>query len=265
MTHLGQALPDRGVDVGVAIQMLALMPPLVLSVWLVGLPLFVVLAASVGVAVCWDFTFAALRHRPFKPHGVTTAAIFALFIPPEIPLWHLVVVLSLGAVVGEHVFGGRGFSFAQPATVALALTLLSLPNMVLTSPEPIVALACLPGAALLVIFGMVSMPVALAFLSSLIIAFGVTTPPEVLSLIIASSVGLLFLVCDPLSAAVTGLGRVLYGALAGGLAWVFSGFGGTVPSPDALVFAALLASLFAPLIDALSITLNGIWRRRRYG
>lgn len=265
MMRIARALPHHGADAGVAIQSLALMPPLVMSVWLGGQPLLIVFAASLGVVLAWDVIFAALRRRPFKPYGITTAAIFTLFVPPEIPLWHLAVVLSLGSVIGEHVFGGRGFAFAQPATVALALALLSLPNMTLATPSLAVALACLPGAILLLLFGMLNLPIAVAFLASLVLAFGATTPPEVLGLITVSSVGLVFLVCDPLSAAVTGMGRVAYGALAGGLVWVFSGFGGGLPTPDALVFASLLASLFAPLLDTIAVAVNGVWRRRRYG
>ena len=110
---------------------------------------------------------AVLRHRAFKPHGITTAAIFTLFVPPDMLLWHLVVVLSLGTVIGEHVFGGRGFAFLSPATVALALGLLSLPNMVLAAPDPVIALACIPGAVLLIAIGMLSVQIVLAFLGTL--------------------------------------------------------------------------------------------------
>lgn len=262
---IAQALQRRGADGSVAIQTLALLPPLAMSVWLEGVPLISVLAASLGVVLAWDYVFAALRHRAFKPHGITTAAIFTLFVPPDMPMWHLVVVLSLGTVIGEHVFGGRGFAFLSPATVALALGLLSLPNMVLASPEPVIALACIPGAVLLMAFGMLSVQIVLAFLGTLVLAYGAATPPEILGLITASSVGLVFLVGDPTSAAVTGLGRVLYGAFAGGLVWIFGGLAGGGPAPDALAFAALLASLFAPLIDNIVVSLNTIWRRRRYG
>lgn len=265
MIGSARALPYRGADGVVLLQTIALVPPVAAAAWLGGVPFLLVLVAALVVVLAWDFIFAALRHRPFKPYGITTAAIFTLFVPSEIPLWHLVVVLSLGSVIGEHVFGGRGFSFASPATVALALALLSLPNLDLTTPDPVVALACLPGAVILLLFGMLSVPITLSFLASLVLAFGATTPPAVLGLLTTSSVGLLFLVCDPLSTAITGMGRVLYGALAGGLAWVFSGFGGGVPSPDALVFAALLASLLAPLIDAIAVAINFFWRRRRYG
>lgn len=265
MKGLTRALPLGGADGAVLIQTIALVPTVAVAAWLGGTPFLGVLMAALMVALAWDYVFAARRRRPFKPHGITTAAIFTLFVPPEIPVWHLVVVLSLGTVSAEHVFGGRGFAFLSPATAALALALVSLPDMTLTTPDPAIALACIPSAALLLVFGILSVPIALAFLASAILAFGIATPPEVSCLIAVSSLGLLFLFCDPMSAAVTDLGRVLYGALAGGLVWVFSGLGGGLPSPDSLVFAALLVSLFAPLLDTLAIAINAVWRRRRYG
>lgn len=263
MIGLGTALPLRGADGLVMLQVAALAPPVVVAAWFGGVAFMGILVTALIVALAWDFIFAALRHRPFKLHGIPTAAIFAFFVPAEIPLWHLIVVLSLGTVFGEHIFGGRGFSFASPATVALALVPVSLPNMALVLPEPSVALACLPGAVLLMWFGALSVPIAIAFLVTIGLAYGVTTPTDAIGLIVASSVSLVFLVCDPLSASATGLGRLLYGVLAGGLAWLLSGFGGALVA-EALVFAALLASLFAPLIDTIAIAINGIWRRRRY-
>lgn len=265
MIGFSRTMPRRGADGVVVIQGVALTLPVAVAAWLGGLPFLGVLIASLVVVSAWDYIFAALRHRPFKLYGITTAAIFSLFVPPEMPLWHLVVVLSLGTIIGEHVFGGRGFAFMSPATVALALGLLSLPNMVMTAPEPAVALACLPGVILLLVFGVLSVPISLTFLAVLFLVFMPTTPPEALNLLTACSVGLIFLVCDPTSAAVTGMGRVVHGALAGGLVWVFSGIGVDSPPPDALVFAALMASLFAPLIDHGVVAINGVWRRRRYG
>jgi hypothetical protein len=49
----------------------------------------------------------------------------------------------------------------------------------------------------------------------------------------------------------------------GALVIVFSLAGGVIGSSQAVVFAALLGSLFAPLIDWLVISANAAARRRR--
>ena len=58
-----------------------------------------------------------------------------------------------------------------------------------------------------------------------------------------------FLVADPVASAATQFGRWLYGFAAGLLAALFAPFG----MAEALVFAALLAGLVAPLIDDIVI------------
>ena len=77
--------------------------------------------------------------------------------------------------------------------------------------------------------------------------------------------GILFLVGDAVCAAATRAGRWMYGVLAGALLVLLSPTPGQGISVDSVVFAALLASVFAPLIDQAAIAFN-IWRQRhRYG
>lgn len=261
---LTQFLHARGAMGISALQTAALAPPLLAIIWQNGTPTLVLFTASMAIASAWDIVFCLLRRRPFEPQGITTAMILTLFAPPEIPLWHLAVVLSLGVVIGERAFGGRGFSFLSAAVVALALALLSLPDLALPVPSPAVVLACLPGLVLLTATGLFSLSTALAFTGVLAIGFGpVLTPDPALMLSVLPA--LLFLVDDPNASATTTLGRVLYGGLAGGLVWVFSGTGGTGPTPDALVFAALMASILAPLLDHIAVHAYVTARRRRHG
>lgn len=58
--------------------------------------------------------------------------------------------------------------------------------------------------------------------------------------------GAFFIATDPVSAATSPLGRLIYALLIGALVWVIRTFGGY---PDAVAFAVLLLNLSAPLID----------------
>jgi Na+-transporting NADH:ubiquinone oxidoreductase subunit B len=73
-----------------------------------------------------------------------------------------------------------------------------------------------------------------------------------------------FLIADPVTAASTSAGRWAYGLLAGVLLVAFGQAGGDPGSLRAVIFAALLAGIFAPLIDQAVIWLN-VRRRRRRG
>lgn len=264
---VAQLFRGRGAAGVVAVQTLAVLPPVGVLLWQVGMPVLGLLVGSLLVALGWDFAFSALRRRPFEPFGITTALIFTLFAPPEIGPWHLAVVLSLGCVIGERVFGGRGYAFLSPATVALSLVLLSLPDVALTLPSPFVALACLPGAALLLVSGLFNLRVALAFSVILGLLSGVASWSDATSLFIPAFAGLVFLVCDPTSTAVTPAGRIAHGVLAGALAWVFGEYSGNAVGAEAapIILAALLASLFAPLLDHAAIAVASLRRARRHG
>ncbi len=262
---LTRALHGRGTGRVVAIQTLALLPPVAVTIWQTGEPAIGVLVVALIVVLVWDYVFAALRGHPFTPEGITTAAIVTVFVSPDIPLWHLIVVLSLGSVVGERVFGGRGYGFLSPATAALALALLSLPGLVFPAQSPAVALACLPGAVLLLVTGLLSPFIVLGFLAAVMLAFGVATTPEATALFVAGAAALVFLVGEPTAAAVTPSGRIVHGVLAGGLTWIFGGSSPSPPTTEALVFAALMASILAPLIDHLVVSGNAWQRQRRRG
>ena len=62
----------------------------------------------------------------------------------------------------------------------------------------------------------------------------------------AAMFGAFFIATDPVSAATSRLGRLIYGTLIGVLVWVIRSHGGY---PDALAFAVLLMNLSAPTID----------------
>jgi Na+-transporting NADH:ubiquinone oxidoreductase subunit B len=74
---------------------------------------------------------------------------------------------------------------------------------------------------------------------------------------------ILFLVCDAPSGAATNGGRIAHGLLAGSLIAILGIAGGWAAPVRAAVFAALLASIFAPLIDRAVIAVHIRRRRRR--
>lgn len=263
MTPAARLMQGRGALPPAVLQGLATLPPLALLLWQDGGAMLRPLASAALIVLVWDIAFATARRRPLEPVGLTTALIVAVMVPADLPLWHLAVALSLGYVVGERVFGGRGFAFLSPAAVTLALLLLSLPTLELRAPDAALALACLPGALLLVAAGLLSLRVLLGFGIVLIVLTGATDLQGLATLATASAVAALFLIGDPTTGAVTRVGQVAHGGLAGLLAWVFAGSGSTPPGAEALVFAALLASIFAPLLDHLAILAGRLYRGQR--
>lgn len=256
-------LSPRSVAGVTALQVLAVLPPVAVLFWLDPPGLVLVLATAAVTAVAWEMLFAGVRKRAFTAHGLTTALIVALFVPSGIAPWHVAVALSLGVVMGELIFGGRGFGFVSPSALSLSLLVVAFPDTVLRAPSADTALAVIPGLLLLLAAGLLSLRivagVGIGALALLAVSAQAIEPFAVLT---ALSIGTVFLVADPIAASTTPLGRLVYGALAGALAVVFS----PALEPEALVAAALLASVFAPLIDHGAVLLHGrSGRRYRHG
>lgn len=255
-------LSQWGVSGVTAVQAMALLPPVVMALVQGGTPKLLLLTTAVIVVLIWELLFTLLRTGWVSLHGLTVALIVTVFAPADLPLWQLAVALSLGLVLGELIFGGRGFGFLAPATVTLALLMVSFPQSGLATPSPDIALATVPGAFLLLGLGLISWRVIVGVIFGLLALQAMSVEPVALAA--ALTFGLVFLICDPIAAASTNPGRWLYGVLTGVLIALFSGAGSMV-FVESLIFAALLSSLFAPLIDHLVILVDSARRRRRLG
>ena len=263
MTLMGSLKPQSVAGVTMA-QTVALVLPVVFVAQTAPGTYATLLVAALITALVLEGLFAALRRRGPTLHGVTTALIFTVLIPTDIAIWQLILAMSLGVVLGELVFGGRGFGFVNPATVALSLLLISFPQVQLPAPTQNLALATLPGALVLLSLGLISWRTILATtfaVAALLAIKGHGVDPEAIATALAF--GLIFLICEPTTSASTNAGRWIYGALSGGLVVLFSP--AAALTSEAVVFAALMASVFAPLIDHLVVLTHFRLRRaRRY-
>ncbi len=224
------------------------------------------IALSWAVVGAWQLLFGVVRGQRIYPIGAVTAVAVTVLAPGELALWQLVLALSFGAVIGELVFGGWGRNFLGGAVVTLAFLFFSFPDIRHAPAGTAVALACLPAAAGLILAGILSWRLlvgAAAGLLAVTAAFGVD--PAVLAAQGALAFGIVFLVGDPVTSAATNPGRWIYGTAAGALTGLFAWGGAGAGAPQAVVFAALVASIFAPLIDHGVIAAKDLARRRRHG
>lgn len=257
-------LHRRGVAGVTLVQALLLMPPLAVRFWEEGTATLGLLIPALAIVLIWDAIFTSLRHRPIVPLGVTTAIMFTVLAPLDASIWQQFVVLSIGTVLGELVFGGRGFGFLSAPVVALALWVLSFPSVPLAEPSLAVSIAALPGAIVLLGLGLLSWRIVLSFLVALMALVWLTQGSFIGNAALLSLFALTFLIADPTASSATNLGRIVQGGLAAILVTVFSPETVGTVSTEALVFAALLASLAAPLIDQGAMAVN-VWQRRARG
>ncbi len=243
--------------------LLGLLPPFLTRFWLeAGLIAgrFVLLFI---VVLGWQLAFRRLRGQAFGPEGLASAMLLAILTPSDAPSWQLALGASFGIVLGELIFGGRGRSFVHPVAVALAFLMFSFTDAAYRAGPQIPLWTLAPAFILLLLSGQAAWRVLLTAAGAIVIvswSLGAAQPWNSL-MNGALAAALLFLAADPVASAATNAGRAIYGALAGILAVLFA-LGGE--AFGAAVFAILLASIFAPLIDHCAIGIHERLRRRRH-
>ncbi|MFB8831389.1 NADH:ubiquinone reductase (Na(+)-transporting) subunit B [Azotobacter sp. CWF10] len=75
----------------------------------------------------WEVLFASVRKHEVNEGFFVTSVLFALTLPPSIPLWQVAMGISFGVVIGKEVFGGTGKNFLNPALVGRAFLFFAYP------------------------------------------------------------------------------------------------------------------------------------------
>ncbi|MCE7917597.1 MAG: NADH:ubiquinone reductase (Na(+)-transporting) subunit B, partial [Nitrosomonas sp. PRO5] len=70
---------------------------------------------TLAVGGFWEVLFALVRKHEVNEGFLVTSMLFALTLPPNMPLWMVALGISFGVVIGKEVFGGTGKNFLNPA------------------------------------------------------------------------------------------------------------------------------------------------------
>jgi len=82
---------------------------------------------TLTVGGIWEVTFAMIRNHEVNEGFLVTSLLFALILPPDIPLWQVALGISFGIVIGKEVFGGTGKNILNPALVGRAFLYFAYP------------------------------------------------------------------------------------------------------------------------------------------
>lgn len=88
------------------------------------LPVYLV---TLFVGSVWEAVFNIIRGHEFSEAFLVTSLLFALSLPPSIPLWQVAAGISFGCIFAKEVFGGVGRNFMNPALVARAFIFFAYP------------------------------------------------------------------------------------------------------------------------------------------
>lgn len=88
------------------------------------LPIYMV---TLIVGGFWEVLFASMRNKEINEGFLVTSILFALTLPPTIPLWQVALGISFGVVIAKEVFGGTGRNFLNPALAGRAFLYFAYP------------------------------------------------------------------------------------------------------------------------------------------
>ena len=91
------------------------------------LPIYIVVFA---VGAFWEVLFCIIHRHEINEGFFVTSIVFALIVPPTLPLWQAALGISFGVLVGKEMFGGTGRNFMNPALVGRAFLFFAYPSYI---------------------------------------------------------------------------------------------------------------------------------------
>ncbi|MGH1378378.1 MAG: NADH:ubiquinone reductase (Na(+)-transporting) subunit B [Alphaproteobacteria bacterium] len=88
------------------------------------IPIYITTLVAGGV---WEVLFATIRRHEVNEGFLVTSMLYALIMPPDVPLWQVALGISFGVVIGKEVFGGTGKNFLNPALTGRAFLYFAYP------------------------------------------------------------------------------------------------------------------------------------------
>ncbi len=275
------------------------------------LPVYIVTLAAGGI---WEVIFSAVRRHPINEGFLVTSLLFPLILPPTIPWWQVVLGITFGVVIGKEVFGGVGMNVMNPALTGRVFLYFAYPAEIsgdavwvavngYTQATPLgslangikeygvtwwdafvgfmpgsmgetSALACLIGAAILILAKVGSWRIMLSTTLGMFITSGLLTmigsdsnllfgvTPWDHFVLGGFAFGMVFMATDPVSAAHTRPGQWIYGALIGFLSVLVRVINPAFP--EGIMLAILFGNVFAPAIDKIFVNRNIKRRQLRH-
>ncbi len=109
---------------------IATLPCTLAGIYLYGLRVLAVIGVSYIFGVGAEAVFAAVRRQDEIHEGAfVTCMLYALIMPPNVPLWVVAVGILFGTIFGKEVFGGTGKNIFNPAMTGRLFASLAFPDL----------------------------------------------------------------------------------------------------------------------------------------
>ena len=112
---------------------LGLLPATAAAVYFYGLYALAIIMTSYVAGGIVEVAFAIFRDREIEEGFLVTGLIFALVLPPTLPLWAVAIGSVFGTFFGKEIFGGTGRNIFNPALVGRLFITIAFPQLMSAS------------------------------------------------------------------------------------------------------------------------------------
>ena len=120
---------------------IALIPATAMGVYFFGWYSAVVIAAAIIASVAAEWIFEKITKQKNTINdlsAIVTGLLLALNMPPQIPIWMVVIGSGFAIIIVKQLFGGLGKNFVNPALAARCFMLIAWTGAMTTFREPLV-------------------------------------------------------------------------------------------------------------------------------
>jgi Na+-transporting NADH:ubiquinone oxidoreductase subunit NqrB len=108
---------------------IGLLPATAAAVYFYGLYALAIIMTSYIAGGIVEVSFAIVREREIEEGFLVTGLIFALVLPPTLPLWAVAIGSIFGTFFGKEIFGGTGRNIFNPALVGRLFITIAFPQL----------------------------------------------------------------------------------------------------------------------------------------
>jgi len=112
---------------------IGLLPATAAAVYFYGLYALAIIMTSYIAGGIVEVAFAILRNREIEEGFLVTGLIFALVLPPTLPLWAVAIGSVFGTFFGKEIFGGTGRNIFNPALTGRLFITIAFPQLMSAS------------------------------------------------------------------------------------------------------------------------------------
>ncbi len=119
---------------------LSLLPAGLAGIYIFGLGSLKVIAICIVSCILCEYLFLKFRNKDARlaldGSAILTGLLLAYNLPPEMPIWILIIGSAVSIIIGKQIFGGLGHNIFNPALVGRVFLQISWPVYMTTWKNP---------------------------------------------------------------------------------------------------------------------------------